>query len=112
MGLELAIKTMKKGEKAIIIMRPDYGYGYEGFLKIPAFSTLIYCVDFFKLKWNLVQIIFNYFSKWWKTLEDLAYNPNVDLPSFDSWSYGTLRRYQTFYDIGDEKGNYDIEKEN
>ena len=49
-GLEAAIKTMRKGEKAIIVMRPDYGYGYEGFLKIPAFSPLIYCVDLIKIK--------------------------------------------------------------
>ena len=45
-----------------------------------------------------------------KNTDDLAYNNNVNLPSFESLSYGTLRRYQTFYDIRDEKGNYGKEK--
>jgi len=49
-GLEKAIRTMRKGEKAIIVMRSDYGYGDEGFLSIPPFSSLIYCIDLISIK--------------------------------------------------------------
>jgi FKBP-type peptidyl-prolyl cis-trans isomerase len=49
-GLEKAIRTMRKGEKAIIVMRSDYGYGDEGFLSIPPFSSLIYSIDLINIK--------------------------------------------------------------
>jgi FKBP-type peptidyl-prolyl cis-trans isomerase len=44
-GLEIAIKTMKKGEKSIIVMRYDYAYGDEGSDPIPAYASLAFCVD-------------------------------------------------------------------
>jgi len=52
-GLVNGVKTMRKGEKAILVMRADYAYGSEGYLAIPPNATLIFCVDlldFFKRK--------------------------------------------------------------
>lgn len=50
---------MKKGEKAILQIGPDYGYGKSGSGKIPANATLIFEVELLdfkdkkKEKWEL-----------------------------------------------------------
>jgi hypothetical protein len=51
---ELAVATMKQGEKAEIICRADYAYGAEGFRKmngdvvVPPFATLCFEIDLLK----------------------------------------------------------------
>ncbi|CAN6456364.1 unnamed protein product [Victoria cruziana] len=61
-GLDLAAATMRKGEIALVIVDPEYGYGdtpYEAKLAVvPAHSTLYFeveMVDFTKVKesWNM-----------------------------------------------------------
>jgi len=54
-GLEIAVESMKKGEVALITIRPEYGYGKEGnpAKHIPPNATLLYeveLVDFQKAK--------------------------------------------------------------
>jgi FKBP-type peptidyl-prolyl cis-trans isomerase len=49
-GLETGIKSMRKGEKSILVMRSDYAYGEEGRLTIPPYASLIYCVDLIDIK--------------------------------------------------------------
>eukprot|EP01120_Amphizonella_sp_Union-15-10_P010353 TRINITY_DN412_c0_g5_i1.p1 TRINITY_DN412_c0_g5~~TRINITY_DN412_c0_g5_i1.p1 ORF type:complete len:417 (-),score=103.28 TRINITY_DN412_c0_g5_i1:68-1276(-) len=54
-GLEKALESMKRGEKSLVTIRSDYGYGDEGNsdLKIPPKATLYYTVhliDFVKEK--------------------------------------------------------------
>lgn len=48
-GLDKAVKTMKKGEKAIITIQPEYGFGpsesQQELATVPANSTLIYEVE-------------------------------------------------------------------
>jgi FKBP-type peptidyl-prolyl cis-trans isomerase len=44
-GLEIGIKSMLVGEKAIFVMRDDYAYGVKGSLKVPANSPVIFCID-------------------------------------------------------------------
>ena len=44
-GIKFAIKSMQKGEKSIIVMRDDYGYGESGNLMILPNSPLIFCID-------------------------------------------------------------------
>lgn len=45
LGWEKAIKTMKKGEKALIRIEADYGYGNQTKGPIPANSTLFFEVE-------------------------------------------------------------------
>ena len=48
-GWDLAVATMKKGEKATVTIKPEYGYGKKSMGKIPANSTLTFemeLVDF------------------------------------------------------------------
>jgi len=51
---ELAVPTMKEGERAEIICRSDYAYGAEGFRKqdgtvvVPPFATLCFVIDLLK----------------------------------------------------------------
>ena len=48
-GGGLAVATMKKGEKATVTIKPEYGYGKKSMGKIPANSTLTFemeLVDF------------------------------------------------------------------
>jgi FKBP-type peptidyl-prolyl cis-trans isomerase len=44
-GLEIGIKSMIRGEKAIFVMRHDYAYGNKGNLKVPPNSAVIFCID-------------------------------------------------------------------
>lgn len=44
-GWEIGIKTMKRGEKSIFVMRSDYAYGESGYLIIPPDASLIFCID-------------------------------------------------------------------
>lgn len=44
-GWEVGIGTMRKGEKSILVMRCDYGYGEDGYMIIPPGATLIYMID-------------------------------------------------------------------
>lgn len=39
-GWELGVATMKKGEKALFVIAPEYAYGERAQGKIPANSTL------------------------------------------------------------------------
>lgn len=39
-GLEVAVKTMKKGERAHLVLSPEYGYGAEGAERVPPGSAL------------------------------------------------------------------------
>ena len=42
-GWDLAVATMKKGEKAIVTIKSDYAYGDDGFkFEIPPKATLIF----------------------------------------------------------------------
>lgn len=51
---ELAVATMKQGEKAEVICRSDYAYGAEGFRRlngdivVPPFATLCFEIDLLK----------------------------------------------------------------
>ena len=48
-GWDVAVATMKKGEKATVTIKPEYGYGKKSMGKIPANSTLTFemeLVDF------------------------------------------------------------------
>jgi FKBP-type peptidyl-prolyl cis-trans isomerase len=45
LGLRLGIKTMKKGEKSIFVMRYDYGYGEFPTGNQKKFMSVIACVD-------------------------------------------------------------------
>jgi len=51
-GLQIAIESMKKGEKSIIKVRADYAYGAEGnnHLKIPPNTDLIYEIQLNQLE--------------------------------------------------------------
>lgn len=62
LGLDRAVMTMKKGERALLTIRPEYGFGESevrrGFATVPPSSTLVYeieMVDFVKEKapWEL-----------------------------------------------------------
>ena len=44
-GWEIGIKSMRKGEKAIFVLRADYAYGEAGYLVIPPNTPLIFCID-------------------------------------------------------------------
>ena len=41
-GWEVGVKTMRKGEKAIFVLRSDYAYGESGYLIIPPNAPLIF----------------------------------------------------------------------
>ena len=45
LGLKIGIRTMKKGEKAIFVMRYDYGLGEITKNNIKSYSSVIACVD-------------------------------------------------------------------
>jgi FKBP-type peptidyl-prolyl cis-trans isomerase len=45
LGWEVGIKTMKKGEKSIFVLRSDYAYGENGYMAIPPRACLIFCID-------------------------------------------------------------------
>lgn len=44
-GLILGIISMKKGEKAILVMRYDYGYGETNHNNIKAYSSIMACIE-------------------------------------------------------------------
>ncbi len=44
-AFEVGVQTMKKGELSVFVVRHDYAYGKEEYTSIPAFSTLIYCIE-------------------------------------------------------------------
>jgi len=46
-GLELALESMRKGEIALVTVKPEYGYGKEGNLTkgVPPNSILIYEIE-------------------------------------------------------------------
>ena len=55
-GWDEGVKTMKKGEKAMLTIKPDYGYGEQGSPPtIPANATLQFEVEL--LSWNSVKDI-------------------------------------------------------
>lgn len=45
LGWDKSVLTMKKGEKAIVTIHPDYGYGSMGIGPIPANSTLVFTME-------------------------------------------------------------------
>ena len=49
-AFEIAIKTMSKGEIAIVVVRHDYGYGKEEFQGIPSFSTLLFYIELIDIR--------------------------------------------------------------
>jgi FK506-binding protein 4/5 len=55
-GWDEGVKTMKKGEKAVLTIQPEYGYGEQGSPPtIPANATLQFEVEL--LSWNSVKDI-------------------------------------------------------
>ncbi len=55
-GWDEGVKTMKKGEKAVLTIKPEYGYGEQGSPPtIPANATLQFEVEL--LSWNSVKDI-------------------------------------------------------
>lgn len=45
-GWDLGVITMKRGEKAVLTISPDYGYGSQAMGdKLPANSTLVFTVE-------------------------------------------------------------------
>eukprot|EP01015_Nassula_variabilis_P004908 TRINITY_DN1348_c0_g1_i14.p1 TRINITY_DN1348_c0_g1~~TRINITY_DN1348_c0_g1_i14.p1 ORF type:complete len:126 (+),score=52.66 TRINITY_DN1348_c0_g1_i14:70-447(+) len=58
-GWEVGIASMKKGERALLVIDPEYGYGSRDSGKIPANSTLKFEVELLdfnekkKEKWEL-----------------------------------------------------------
>ncbi len=44
-GLQIGVKSMQKGEKAIFVMRDDYAYGEKGNLLVPSSTSLFFCID-------------------------------------------------------------------
>lgn len=50
LGLKLGIKTMKKGEKSIFVMRYDYGFGEFPSGNQKSFASVIACVDLIEFK--------------------------------------------------------------
>ena len=53
-GWDEGVATMKKGERAILIIPPDLGYGESGLPPlIPPNSTLIYDIEL--LSWNTIR---------------------------------------------------------
>eukprot|EP00965_Chrysotila_dentata_P214219 6188082-Pleurochrysis_carterae.AAC.1 len=52
-GLDLALLSMKAGEKALIVVQPEGGYGAAGnidFPRVPGSATLFYEVEMLKLE--------------------------------------------------------------
>jgi FKBP-type peptidyl-prolyl cis-trans isomerase len=45
LGWEVGVKTMKKGEKSIFVLRADYAYGESGYMAIPANAPLIFFIE-------------------------------------------------------------------
>lgn len=61
-GLDRAVTTMKKGERAILTVTPEYGFGStevrRDLATVPPFSTLVYEVemlDFVKVSYRMVK---------------------------------------------------------
>lgn len=61
-GLDRAVTTMKKGERAILTVTPEYGFGStevrQDLATVPPFSTLVYEVemlDFVKVSYRMVK---------------------------------------------------------
>lgn len=61
-GLDRAVTTMKKGERAILTVTPEYGFGSTEIRRdlatVPPFSTLVYEVemlDFVKVSYTMVK---------------------------------------------------------
>lgn len=61
-GLDRAVTTMKKGERAILTVTPEYGFGStevrRDLATVPPFSTLVYEVemlDFVKVSYTMVK---------------------------------------------------------
>ena len=55
-GWDEGVKTMKKGEKALLTILPEYGYGQQGSPPtIPANATLLFEVEL--LSWSSVKDI-------------------------------------------------------
>ena len=55
-GWDQGIKSMKKGEKALLTLKPEYGYGEQGSPpSIPPSATLNFEVEL--LSWNSVKDI-------------------------------------------------------
>ncbi len=44
-GWETGMKTMRKGERSIFVMRSDYAYGEAGYMVIPPNASLIFCIE-------------------------------------------------------------------
>ncbi|XP_031118608.1 peptidyl-prolyl cis-trans isomerase FKBP62-like isoform X2 [Ipomoea triloba] len=53
-GLDRAVTTMKKGELAIVTVKPDYGFGSDevkcDFATVPPFSTIVFEVEMLDFK--------------------------------------------------------------
>lgn len=43
-GLDIGVASMNKGEKAVLKLKPEYGYGAAGGPYVPANATLVYDV--------------------------------------------------------------------
>lgn len=61
-GLDLAVATMRKGERAIVTIAPEYGFGSTEVTRdlatIPPFSTLVFDVEmlnFLKVCYRVVK---------------------------------------------------------
>jgi FKBP-type peptidyl-prolyl cis-trans isomerase len=51
-GWEVGIKSMRRGEKSILVMRSDYAYGSDGYLIIPPEAPLIFYIELVDFKKN------------------------------------------------------------
>ena len=47
-GWDLGVATMRKGEKAVLTIKPEYGYGSKNVGPIPGNSTLVFEVELIK----------------------------------------------------------------
>lgn len=55
-GLEVGIKSMKIHEKAIFVLRHDYGFGVQGYEAIPPRACLIFEVELNAAKNSFIYI--------------------------------------------------------
>jgi FKBP-type peptidyl-prolyl cis-trans isomerase len=49
-GLEIGVKTMRPGEKTILVIRYDYAFGEKGHEHIPPKASLIFMIDLIEIE--------------------------------------------------------------